>query len=215
MSFSTARLEGRALEHALANDRRRGVRMLAGGEWRAVTSPAALEARRFMRVRAASLSEDLKVRGLHVRGADLTAKVELDDVVAAISVDLRLLCASRQGIGLVEVKWTRQSMAVGLAQAEKMLPKLRAAAKSGRWASGRKPIAAVAVGVLVVTPTRWHLELHAVKGQWTDVHGTSIEAAAVKRKSGWEAWRGDRKPGGARWPSGSSGRSGRSGKRRR
>ena len=61
MGFSRAQLEGRAVEHELARDRRRGIRMRRkDGSWKVVTGPKANTIRWEMRKRVASFLDDLK-----------------------------------------------------------------------------------------------------------------------------------------------------------
>ena len=218
MSVSRPRLEGRALEHALANDRWPGVRVCYQGQWKTVMSQEALEARAYMKTRAKKLVEELRDRGLHARGADLAVQLAEDDAEAlgsatrSTSVDLRIFDGTRSGFWLLEVKWTRRSMATSLTEARKSLPKLRAAATSGRWARGRKRVAAIAVGVLAGTPTSWRAEVKSLSGDWTADLSLDTTPPRAKRPSGWAAWRGSSEPGSDRWPSGPPGkRSGASG----
>ena len=88
--FTDAALEGRALEHELAADRRVGVRMidpnLGGFGW--VRHSRALAARSAMKRRCQELRADLLAQGIVVAGADKAAVlVRRVSVVQSISTD--------------------------------------------------------------------------------------------------------------------------------
>ena len=174
--FSKPRLEGRALEQALAGSKRRGVRMLNSRtqEWALVTDSRALGAVALMKQRAASLKADMAKAGLSIQGADRAARVGDGD----ISVDVRAWVTEWSTEALLEVKWTRQSFSEARAEAKNKIPVLKEACASGRWlqANGKpgKPIKAAAVGVLLVGPRAWDCSIHSIVGSKTATFGPKL-----------------------------------------
>ena len=73
--FSKERLEGRALEHALAGHGGSSVRMRDDrtGEWVQVTTQEAQAAMRYMAGRSKTLVQQLSQRGFKFRSADMPA----------------------------------------------------------------------------------------------------------------------------------------------
>ena len=104
MKFSKERLEGRALEHALAGDlaKRRSIRMYddVAEKWVNVDDYVAKGAMAYMRGRCRELEEELRERGLKCCGGDKAAHVD----GKTLSVDLYLHCGRRNRKALVEVK---------------------------------------------------------------------------------------------------------------
>lgn len=214
--FSVARLEGRALEHAIAGNSGCHVRMLDKRKRPVlIRSEEAKAARKYMRARYSTLQADLLKRGCSCRGGDRVVKLAQSDAKRLgqeqVSVDLLLLCG--YGYALVEAKWSRRSLQGSLDFGMKCLPKLRAATQ-GRWSS-RRAVTAKLVGVLAVSPSAWTLTLISIASTWATTLSSSDvleEQRERKRKSGvsnWKAWRGAAVPGDERWPSGKPGRSGR------
>ena len=133
--FSKPRLEGRALEHALAGDGGSSVRMYdkPKEKWVTVTTDVAKEARRYMKERAEELVEDWTQRDLFVCRADLPVTLCQDDMEThgkQISVDILMWSRARGEHALIEVKWGRQDFKGVRERARKFLPKLKA------WLSG-------------------------------------------------------------------------------
>ena len=208
VAFSQERLEGRALEHALAGDRRDSIRMFdeLSGTWVFVKTQAAKAALKCMRGRCKELVRQLQERGLVWEGADKAVTVD----GATMSVDLYLHCTSRDGKALVEVKWGRGPFKACVKRARGCIPKLKAAATKGKWLASRKSVTASLVGALAVSPETWSLELQAVKGRWkaTVDPETPLPKAVVKSsgQSNWPKWRKSATPGDKPlWPSGKSG----------
>jgi hypothetical protein len=168
VSFSQPRLEGRALEHALAGFGGDGVRMRddAAGEWGLVRDARAKAAMAYMRIRADTLRGELASAGLLVQGADRAVRVHGDD----LSVDVRVWAKDHGTEALLEMKWTRQSLSVAMRQGLKKLPMLREASTHGKWLqkNGKpgKVVQAGAVGVLAVGPSSWRCSLECAKGTW-------------------------------------------------
>ena len=157
-SFSRERLEGRALEHALAGDARQSVRMYDDRQdkWVAVSTDSAKAALRLMRARVATLLPELRAAGLSVLGADCPVTVD----GTRHSVDLRVRVMDKRADCLMEVKWSRKSLDVALGDAKKSWSWQRRACQGGRWlARGSlkpgKPIQAAAVGAVAVGPAAW------------------------------------------------------------
>jgi hypothetical protein len=206
--FSKPRLEGRALEQALAGSKRRGVRMFNSRtqEWALVTDSRALCAVALMKQRAASLKADMAKAGLYIQGADRAARVGDGN----ISVDVRAWMTEWSTEALLEVKWTRQSFSEARAEAKKKIPVLKEACTIGRWlqADGKpgKTIKAAAVGVLLVGPRAWDCSVHSIVGSKTATFGPTLLQSGWKKKSSgvsnWESWRGSAAPGSSKWPSG-------------
>jgi hypothetical protein len=214
-SFARARLEGRALEDAFSGKRKRGgVRMYDDRQatWVTVTTEVAQLAEAAMRLRAKAVRAELASVGLLVQAADQFATVDGD----RFSIDLRCWHQERQGQALLEVKWSRQSLAVALKSGKLKLPVFRRASTTGRWVrsdgkSGGR-IKASLVGVLAVGPDGWECLLEAASGRWTQsLTAQQAQAAPEKKRksgaSGWAAWRAGSSPGDPRWPSGPSGKS--------
>jgi hypothetical protein len=210
VAFSKERLEGRALEHALAGDRRTSIRMYdeRSGEWVSVATQVAKTALTQMRRRSKDLVQQLQERGFVCSGGDKAVTVD----GSTMSVDLYMQCASRGGWALVEVKWGRKDFKACVRRAKGCIPKLKAAAARGRWLSSRKVVAASIVGALAVSPETWSLELQAAKGRWKDAYDAETPPVAKTArtwsgKSNWEKWRKGAFPGERpAWPSGRSGR---------
>ena len=218
--FSKPRLEGRALEHAIAGQSGNYCRMLTdAGEVVLVRSEEAKAARQYMRTRYREVESELAGRGFACQGGDKAAVLAVRDKDALslpkreISVDLCGWSKQMSRYALVEVKWTRLSLQKSVEKARSSIPKLKAACLRGTWAS-RNPISAGCVGILVVTPTRWRLELQEASGPARALFASSDEPPPMpqpsrKRKSGvsnWVKWRGDAAPGEVlKWPSGKSG----------
>jgi hypothetical protein len=219
VAFSKARLEGRALEHALAGDRGSSVRMYdeRAKRWVQVRTLVAKAAMLYMRCRAKVLVAQLLERGFACKSADVPATLHKQDAGKygkSISVDLRLHCKAKAGGALVEVKWTRGRKADAVRRVRGCIPKLKAASLRGRWNGSDRRISAALVGFLVVCPKTWSLELQGAQGRWK--HTCSAEddplpqrAARMKQsgKSNWKTWRGDAPPGSPEWPNGKPGKS--------
>ena len=156
--FSKPRLEGRALEHALAGDGGVAIRM-KDREFQPVCTPEAKQIRRYMDNRVAELRTAMEPQGLYLGPADCPVKLAAGD---HISVDVLVWSSAHQGNILTEVKWTRRSQAAALKWGKQSLPKLRAARSGGTWLRSRKEVKAVGTGVLVVRPADWYLELTAL-----------------------------------------------------
>ena len=132
--FSVARLEGRALEHAIAGNSGCHVRMLDKRKRPVlIRSEEAKAARKYMRARYSTLQADLLKRGCSCRGGDRVVKLAQSDAKRLgqeqVSVDLLLLCG--YGYALVEAKWSRRSLQGSLDFGMKCLPKLRAGGHRG------------------------------------------------------------------------------------
>jgi len=155
-TFSKARLEGRALEHAFAGDPGGFVRMCdRHGVWHKVSAPSV---KRAMEARAAAVLEELRGQGLHKKGADLAVKV---DAKQTLSVDLLLYLAERGESAAVEVKWTRHRVTASIQAALSKLPDLKKACEKERWVRSRHAVKAAIVGALVVSPSAWWLHLES------------------------------------------------------
>jgi hypothetical protein len=181
-SYSTPRLEGRALEHALAGDGGFTVRMKdARGEFHPVGGPVAKRIRQEMAMRVAQLLLELKEQGLRFVLGDADLPVQLEE--GTRSVDLRLWDTHHQAHALIEVKWTRRSLDVAQAWGWKSVPWLLEACCGGVWQRGRKPVRAGCVGVLVVRPNDWRCTVIPSKGQQRkSVYPMAAEP--VRRRSG-------------------------------
>lgn len=204
MVFSRARLEGRALEHALCSQGGHSIRMQQGsGSWCYVSTDQAKEIRRMMKFRTELLLQDLAKHGLSKVKADASVTVQ----GSSHSVDLVLWCNAQQCQVLVEVKWTRQSIAVSMAQAKQSWSWMRQACDDGRWDGHRNAVKACAVGALVVTPEVWRLELQSrgVDPCWAATYPQPryLKPARRSGRSNWVPWRGNAAPGEEpKWPSG-------------
>jgi len=204
MSYSKARLEGRALEHTLAGDRCVGIRMKdSSGRWHLVNTPQSREIRREMKSRVESLLAELIEQGFTKLSADSPARLGGDHLEPQ-SVDLVLRGDALEETALLEVKWTRQSMRVAHNQGVLKLPVLKQCCIGGRWLRSRKEIKAKLYGVLVVGPSRWQMELTKTGTVWKRQYPI-WDPEPRKRKprpSGWAAYRGNARPGSSLWPSG-------------
>ena len=182
--YSTARLEGRALEHALAGEGGFRIRMKnAEGVFDWVGGTAAKDIRMMMTRRVEELKADLKGEGLHVQDAD--CPVRLGGMGGEErSVDLRLWSSKHNCGVLVEVKWTRRGLNAALKHGRKSLPMLKEACRSGMWSRSRNKVNASMVGVLVVTPTLWHGTLSDVEGSASFQYPSPTAHVPRKRQSG-------------------------------
>ena len=205
MDFDTCRLEGRALEHALANDAGHGIRMKTpAGAFVVVQSPSAKAIRLQMKARSDLLLEELAARGLNRAGADLPFRLSREDSEALeldsrdMSVDLRLWICQRQGYALVEVKWTRGALRQAMGRARSQLGKLERAALNGVWLRSRHGIEAIAVGAMAAGSKSWSLELRGLGGYWTADYCSPgrapVEPAPQLKcrpsgRSGWEDYK--------------------------
>ena len=214
VKFSKVRLEGRALEHALAGDKGPFVRMfdVATGKWVVVKTEVAKTARRYMAGRAKELLQQLCEKGFFCSSADVPVTLHAQDAGThgkQISVDVHLWCQGKGEHALVEVKWGRRDFKKVQAKAKGCIPKLKAASLRGRWSRSDRRIAASLVGALSVSPSTWALELQAARGRWKSscTAEDSLQAKAKPSgKSNWQAWRKGAAPGDKpRWPSGRSG----------
>lgn len=211
--FSVPRLEGRALEHEMAMDGGRRIRMRSSdGAWVWVSGRQAADVRTFMKKRWAEVRAAMAQSGLHRRRADCPVNVSTaGGLREPKSVDLVLWCSSREKEALVEVKWTRRSLPQAISRAERSLPWLRRACETGRWHSSRAAVKAELVGVLAITPTSWQLCLEDASGPWSGTFPVAGHLSPMKRRSGasgWARYRAGARPGDPRWPSGASGPSG-------
>ena len=130
--YTAARLEGRALEHALVLKAarracppaaQRVIRMRdSEGRWSPITSKEdhrvpGIFARMYKR--ATELKSELRGRGWTVLGADSPVRLEGESKLK--SVDLRLVNGDG-GVALVEAKWTRKGHRSGLSSARSSYP---------------------------------------------------------------------------------------------
>ena len=181
-SYSTPRLEGRALEHELAGDGGFVIRMKgADGKFFPISGAGPKQIRMDMRTRVAKLQKELEEQGLYTRGAD--SPVKLGDETR--SVDLRLWSTPHTATALVEVKWTRRSLDVAHGWGWESVPWLKRACQEGVWLKGRKEVQAEVVGVLVVRPNDWRCTLtRSVGPTRTLVYPRVGEPPKRKRRSG-------------------------------
>ena len=177
--FSKARLEGRALEHALAGDGGKRIRMKdpKSGSFEWIGGAEAAEIRRYMDTRLGGLREEMQKEGLHIQRADCPVTIGRE----ARSVDLCLWSSPHGGNALVEVKWTRRQMGVAMAWGSASLPMLKRACKEGVWMRGGKGVKASVVGVLVVRPQDWCCKLSPASGS-TSVQFPSDEGQRTPRR---------------------------------
>ena len=137
-AYSKSRLEGRALEHALSQDRGYCIRMAGeSGKFDNVRGPEAKEIRVFMAERVETLLSQLAAHGLHRTGGESPVVLPSGEKK---SVDLRCWFSPKAANCLLELKWTRQNLQTALAAAKSSLPWLKVAAKGGVWARGRKQV---------------------------------------------------------------------------
>ena len=218
MEFSRARLEGRALEHAIAGNSGSHIRMLSDdGCVVIVRSEQAAAATVYMKERYTQLKAQLSEKGILCQGGDKVVRLSEEDAaevslrIAELSVDLVVWCQTLQASVLVEVKWSRANFSNAVERGIVDLPKLKAACFNGRWKLSRKMVTAKYYGLLTVSPGQWALLIHCSANTWSASLDSSSPPAPTRiRSSGasnWVAWRGDVAPG-ARpwWPSGKSGR---------
>ena len=213
-TFSQARLEGKALEEELAGHAGLGIRMLdeKTSQWVVVRGEQAKCIRLQMRRRVKVLRDELSSAGLGILSADRPLRVDGE----CVSVDLRIWCRTRGAVALVEVKWSRQSLAIALNEGMDKIPVLKKACRSGSWVQssgkvGGKVKAAMA-GVLAVGPSDWRCYLVQAQGNWTS---TTSRAPTTSRAQPFvlvptttkKQFRGSKRSG----RSGPSGRSGASG----
>jgi len=218
MSYSTARLEGRALEHCLAGQGGDAIRMKSGsGKWERVRTAQTKEIMKVMKARVEQLWEDLEAYSLFRAGADMQC---YSSSCGVNSVDLLLKTSNLSQLGgnmkiVTEAKWTRQSIPVAMKSACKSLAWMKVACASGRWTKSKKPIKSDYMGFLVVKPRKWELRLrHIAEPSFRKSYPFSRPPTRVLRKrqsgksgksgkSGWVKWRGTAPPSSEpRWPSG-------------
>ena len=184
--YSMPRLEGRAREHALAKDSGFRIRMKSSVtgtlEW--VGGDRAKAIRLYMCQREATLREELKAQGLFIQDADCPVQISGGYNTEAISVDTRIWSRHHHGEALVEVKWTRARLERALTFGKLSLPKLRAACKNGRWIRSGHAVKAALVGVLVVMPGSWALELANAAGPGATRFPVAAREAVKKRRGG-------------------------------
>ena len=212
VAFSRPRLEGRAVEHALAKQSGSHIRMKSdlSGKWVVVRGAEAAGIRAYIDGRITTVLSELAAKGLHLSGGE--SPVKLPDGQLR-SVDMRSWYGPWAQKVLAEVKWSRGALPQALAKARCSLGWLKDAAKAGTWASSRKKVTADIVGAFAIGPKRWVGELHAREGSRTLEMASSGSGeprmAKPKRQSGrsnWQHWWGDAKPGrSASWLSGASG----------
>lgn len=155
--FSNSRLEGRALEHALASDGCPGIRMKdRSGVFQIVKTFEAKQVRRCMEERVAKLRDDMVAQELFLGKADCPVTLSSGE---ERSVDVLVWSSVHQDSVFVEVKWTRRSQTVALKWGSKSLPMLRQACSGGLWSRSRRKVKAIGAGVLVVRPGDWLFEL--------------------------------------------------------
>ena len=186
-SFSRARLEGKALEHALAGFDGDGVRMRHDGPkgpWEEVRTPLAKAAMKYAKARAPDLRSELASAGLLVQGADRAVRVGSDTV----SVDVRVWSKDHGMEALLEMKHTRQSLAVSLKSGLKKLPMLKQAAIGGKWLQNNgkpgKDVRAGAIGALAVGPSSWECVLQCARGTWETTYPRPDPPPPMPRRSG-------------------------------
>jgi hypothetical protein len=208
--FSAARLEGKALEQCLGGSRSFGIRMYDESldKWVVVRDARSTAALQAVRPRAATLKSELQEAGLTVLGVDQPVKVERGD---KLSVDVRVWVRERGTSGLLDMKWTRQSLSVAVSDAKKKFPKLREACDNGKWVqcNGKvgKPVKACVVGALAVGPSLWRCDLQATNTDdvWRASYPEEVPLLTQRaKKTGWYNYRGDAKPGDEKWPFGKS-----------
>ena len=136
-AFAKVRLEGKALEDALAGKGGSSVRMLdeSSGKWVQVKTEVAKAATRYMAGRSKELVEQLSLRGFLCSSGDMPATLHQQDVEAygkQVSVDLYMWCQAKAEHALVEVKWGRGKFKAVRKRARGCIPKLKAASLRGR-----------------------------------------------------------------------------------
>ena len=180
-SYSTPRLEGRALEHALAGDGGFTIRMKdARGEFHPVGGPLAKNIRKEMAIRVAQLLPELKEQGLHAVLGDADLPVKLKEETR--SVDFRLRDKHHQAYALVKVKWTRRSLDVAQSWGWESVPWLLDACRGGVWLNGRKPVRAGCVGVLVVRQGQQRKSVYPMAAEPVRRRSGRSQAGNQKRK---------------------------------
>ena len=181
--FSQPRLEGRALEHAVANDSGHRIRMASDrtGSFEWVGGEEAREIRLRMAGRVVELRQEMEAQGLHIKDADCPVRVSQ----VQRSIDVRLWSSAHQANAVVEVKWTRRALDVAMTWGRKSLPMLRQACAGGRWVRSRREVCASVVGVLVVKPSTWSCILYNAKGSGGRMEfPRATLATPMKRASG-------------------------------
>ena len=95
MSFSIARLEGRALEHAISQQSGHGVRMKdpSSGKFVCICTAQTKAIRKYMKERVQTLVKDMASQGLHFAAGEAPVRLEDGEVK---SVDVRCWLSSRQ-----------------------------------------------------------------------------------------------------------------------
>ena len=179
-AYSKARLEGRALEHALSQDAGYCIRMGdESGQFQNVRGAEAKEIRISMEKRVKTLLTELAVVGLHRTGGE--SPVTLPDGTNK-SVDFRCWFSPRAENCLIEVKWTRQNLTTAWTAAKRSFSWLKLAAEGGAWMRSRKKVSAALVGAIAVGPSHWMCELRSVKGSWSVyLSDTEEPPAAIKK----------------------------------
>ena len=108
--YTRARLEGRALEHAISQDPGYDIRMGSdSGQFECVRGGEVKAIRTFMNERVEAFLAQLSACGLHRTGGE--SLVVLPDGVKK-SVDFRCWFAPRAETCLIELKWSRQSLSM-------------------------------------------------------------------------------------------------------
>ena len=181
-SFSTARLEGRALEDTLAGDRSHRIRMKDDRTrvFRWVGGVEAAEIRKYMAARFSQVKEEMAQHGLTIQDGDCPVRIK----GARRSVDARLWSSFHGANALVEAKWTRGLARDAMAEGEKSLPMLRDACSEGVWLRSRAKVKASVVGVLVVKPSSWRCVLSYTDGSSSAEYPTVSPPPPKKRRGG-------------------------------
>ena len=192
MAFSQSQLEGRALEHEFAKQTGYGIHMCSfEGAWTWVRGGQAREIRKHMRSKVTELQPELEMQGLFVQAADCRVRVDDENH----SLDLRVYIPEKQTDALFEMKWTRQSLDVSLAQARQSYKWMRKACQRGRWVlrTGKvdKPIQASAVGAIAVGPKGWKAEAKCWQGSWSHVFSFSEEGCCETDHEKTKEWRAE------------------------
>ena len=118
-TYAKARLEGRALEHALAQDKGYCIRMAGdSGKFDNAGGPEARVIRRFMAERVDTLLSQLAAHGLHRSAGESPVVLPNGDKK---SVDLRCWFAPKAENCLLELKWTRQNLQTALVVSPRFL----------------------------------------------------------------------------------------------
>jgi len=214
MAFSVPRLEGRAWEHALAQEPAGlGIRMKKEGTWKLIRTARALDIRKDINERCCQVLEGLGRHGLHRRRADVQVTVKEESAKKEYSVDL-VLFYKEVGEILVEVKWSRRSLLAAHSAGQASIDWMRRACSTGTWSSSRRKVQGNYVGILALSPGRWQLDVYGHTGgaaRYCFNSDAEPPHATARRKaksgaSNWEQWRRGVEPGTSTlWPSGGSG----------